>query len=211
MHAGDLSGRFKGVVQTTENKWLTCGCDFDCVPFGRKARREFPTSSPLAQFKARVYRWLRLDWALFLRMVAESQCETVSRGRLKPYLSQIFGFGAGSSRATTVSEKPLVLCEPSQNGLFAECPQRQRPMAVLPARPNAWPCGSTISKSPSILIEPLLLTVILVAGICSPVIGHSDFISLRLPRFTSYTNPRTSICFGKNGSRRTRTTCSRTF
>src|SRR6185369_17652366 len=136
-------------------------------------------------------------------MCTASQCETVSQGPLEPHLPQIFGFGVGSSRATTVSVKPLVLCEPSQKGLFAECPQRQRPIAVLPARPKVWPCGSTISKSPSILIEPLLFTVTLVAGIFSPVFGHSDFISLRLPRLTSYTNPRTSICFGKNGSRRT--------
>ena len=40
MHACDLSGRVHGVVQKAENKRLTCGRDFNCVPFGRKARRE---------------------------------------------------------------------------------------------------------------------------------------------------------------------------
>src|SRR5262245_24202617 len=67
-----------------------------------------------------------------------------------------------------MSLKPLVLWEPSQNGLLAEWPQRHRPIAVRPAKPNAWPWGSQISKSPSILIEPLLFTVILVAAIYSP-------------------------------------------
>src|SRR5215469_16888354 len=85
--------------------------------------------------------------------------------RSSPQVAQILGFGAGRSRATTWSVKPLVLCEPSQNGLLAEWPQRHRLMAVRPASPNGWPCGSTISKSPSILMGPLLLMVILVAAI----------------------------------------------
>src|SRR5580692_13130505 len=75
-----------------------------------------------------------------------------------------FGLGGGSSRATTGSLKPEVLCEPSQNGLFAEWPQRQRPIEVRPARPKARPSGSTISKSPSTRIDPLLLMVILAAA-----------------------------------------------
>src|SRR5689334_11385166 len=75
------------------------------------------------------------------------------------------GLGGGSSRATTVSLNPEVLCEPSQKGLFAEWPQRQSDMVVRPARPKGAPCGSTISKSPSTRMEPLLLTVILVAAI----------------------------------------------
>jgi hypothetical protein len=31
-----------------------------------------------------------------------------------------FGLGGGNSRAAQVLEKPLRLCEPSQNGLFSE-------------------------------------------------------------------------------------------
>src|SRR5580700_5711932 len=75
------------------------------------------------------------------------------------------GFGGGSSRATTGSLKPELLWEPSQNGLLAECPQRHSPMAVGPASPKDWPAGSTISKSPSTRIDPLLLIVILAAAI----------------------------------------------
>src|SRR5215472_19091932 len=76
-----------------------------------------------------------------------------------------FGFGGGSSRATTVSVKPEVLWDPSQKGLFMEWPQRQSDMVVRPAKPKSAPCGSTISKSPSTRIEPLLFIVILVAAI----------------------------------------------
>jgi hypothetical protein len=67
-----------------------------------------------------------------------------------------------------VSEKPEVLCDPSQKGLFEEWPQRQSETVVRPASPKGAPCGSTISKSPSTRIEPLLLMVILVAAIFSP-------------------------------------------
>ena|SRR5215467_2410588 len=79
-----------------------------------------------------------------------------------------FGLGGGSSRATTVSVKPEVLCEPSQKGLFAEWPQRQSDTAVCPPSPKALPSGSRISKSPSTRMDPLFLTVIFVAAIFSP-------------------------------------------
>ena len=79
-------------------------------------------------------------------------------GVVSPYT---FGFGGGSSRATTWSEKFARWCAPSQNGLFSEWPQRHNEITVRPARPNAAPVGSQISNSPSIRIEPLLLTVIL--------------------------------------------------
>ena len=50
-----------------------------------------------------------------------------SRARLIDALS---GSGLGvheiGQRAVTSDLKPQVLCEPSQNGLFADCPQRQR-------------------------------------------------------------------------------------
>jgi hypothetical protein len=52
--------------------------------------------------------------------------------------------------------------------LFEEWPQRQSETVVRPASPKGAPCGSTISKSPSTRIEPLLLMVILVAAIFSP-------------------------------------------
>src|SRR5580692_6608406 len=97
-----------------------------------------------------------------------SQSETVSPRKLSPisrFTTYSFGLGGGSSRATTGSLKPEVLCEPSQNGLLAEWPQRQRPIEVRPARPKAWPSGSTISNSPSTRIDPLLLMVILAAAI----------------------------------------------
>jgi hypothetical protein len=50
-------------------------------------------------------------------------------------------------------------CEPSQNGLLADSPQRQRPKAVLLPRPYTIPLESIISKSPSILMDPLLLII----------------------------------------------------
>lgn len=51
-----------------------------------------------------------------------------------------FGFGGGSSRATQVSWKPVRAWEPSQNGLFADCPQRHSEITVRPAKPNSLPC-----------------------------------------------------------------------
>src|SRR5579864_565128 len=75
---------------------------------------------------------------------------------------QGFGGKGSSSLATMTLSKLHCLCAPSQNGLFADCPQRQRDTAVLPARPNTRPCASTISKSPSTRIEPLSLIRILV-------------------------------------------------
>jgi hypothetical protein len=41
----------------------------------------------------------------------------------------------------------------------ADSPQRQRPKAVLPSRPYTIPQQSIISKSPSILMDPLLLII----------------------------------------------------
>src|ERR1700676_4399054 len=88
-----------------------------------------------------------------------------------------FGFGGGSSRAATLSAKLQVLCDPSQNGLLADWPQRQRPIVVRPAKPNARPSGSTISKSPPTRSEPLWFTVILVAAILSPRKSLQDCVS----------------------------------
>src|SRR5262252_3417874 len=72
-----------------------------------------------------------------------------------------FGTGGGSSRATTLSENPTRLWLPSQKGLFADWPQRHSEMMVRPASPNGAPVGSRISNSPSIRMEPSLLTVTL--------------------------------------------------
>lgn len=68
--------------------------------------------------------------------------------------------GGGSARAGQDDSKPAARCEPSQNGLFFDAPQRHKPIAVRPARSNLFPSGSQTSKSPSTLIEPLLLMVI---------------------------------------------------
>src|SRR5580704_15544964 len=46
-------------------------------------------------------------------------------------------------------------------------------MEVRPARPKARPSGSTISKSPSTRIDPLLLTVILAAAMRASEKGRS--------------------------------------
>src|SRR5215472_2882678 len=85
--------------------------------------------------------------------------------RQAPYCFHTLGLGGGKSRAVTVSEKPTRLWLPSQNGLFAEWPQRQSVIVVRPPSPNAWPIGSRISKSPSTRMEPLFCTVIFVVGI----------------------------------------------
>src|ERR1700737_4446964 len=88
---------------------------------------------------------------------------------LRDCMFQILGFFVGGARATTVSLNPVALCEPSQNGLFFDCPHRHRLITDRPARSKALPCGSKISKSPSMRIEPLLLTVTFV-GIFFPQI-----------------------------------------
>ena len=38
-----------------------------------------------------------------------------------------------------MSANPQALCDPSQNGLLAECPQRHKPIAVRPASPKRAP------------------------------------------------------------------------
>ena len=84
-----------------------------------------------------------------------------------PALRQRFqGLGATGcrSRALTVSLKLCRLCEPSQNGEFAVCPQRQRLTAVRPPSPKGLPSWSTISKSPSTRSGPLLKMVTFAAG-----------------------------------------------
>jgi hypothetical protein len=45
---------------------------------------------------------------------------------------QGFGFGGGSSYASHCDWKPTLLWVPSQKGLFADCPHRQREITVRP-------------------------------------------------------------------------------
>ena len=64
---------------------------------------------------------------------------------------------AGRALAT---RSPTLLCEPSQNGLFANCPQRQRETTVRPARPQTFPSSSAIAMlSPSTRSGPLFRTM----------------------------------------------------
>jgi hypothetical protein len=76
------------------------------------------------------------------------------------------GLGAGglASAATITDWNPHVLCTLSQNGLFADWPQRHSDTRVRPSSAIGWPLPSTSSKSPSTRIEPLLLNVIRVAA-----------------------------------------------
>ena len=93
-----------------------------------------------------------------------------------------FGFGGGNSRAVTGSEKPIRLWLPSQKGLLALWPQRQREITVRPESPKAAPVGSKIPNSPSIRMGPFVKTVILV-GIQTDGItpdSHVPFSVMRL-------------------------------
>lgn len=134
--------------------------------------RKYAKNAPLGNYHICFVRVTRPCGQYHAIRPALSHPETVSRcgTALFPLshpdnLAYNFGFGGGNSRATAVSVNPAALCDPSQNGLFAECPHRHRPIAVRPAKPNAFPWGSTISKSPSTRIGPLLPIVILVVGI----------------------------------------------
>jgi hypothetical protein len=51
---------------------------------------------------------------------------------------------------------------PVAERLVGRLPQRQREITVRPARPNAAPAGSRISKSPSMRMGPLFKTITLV-------------------------------------------------
>src|SRR5213078_1266529 len=72
--------------------------------------------------------------------------------------------GSGASRASVSGQgarKPFVLCVPSQNGLFAELPQRQS--AALVQRRIVRPVPLTISRLPAISSGPSLAGVIVTA------------------------------------------------
>lgn len=108
----------------------------------------------------------------------------------------IFGGGGGvsfggNSLATTTLSNAHCLWLPSQNGLFADRPHRHSATWVRPPSPKARPCESTISKSPSILIEPLSRIVIFVAAISSfrqnafelNILGLTDPLHPTMPKF----------------------------
>jgi hypothetical protein len=50
-----------------------------------------------------------------------------------------FGFGGGNSLAGHTDSNPVRPCDPSQKGLFKDCPQRHKPMVVRPARSKGFP------------------------------------------------------------------------
>src|SRR5690606_3051007 len=76
----------------------------------------------------------------------------------------LYAFFGGRSNATASCSK-CPRCDASQKGLFLESPQRQIETTVRPCKPYASPFRSTISKSPSIFTDPLLLIVSLVLAI----------------------------------------------
>src|SRR3990170_1891239 len=101
------------------------------------------------------------------RYLAEKHCKkfcTSPWERPQPTCVTYRIFLGGSANATASCSK-CPLCEPSQNGLFLESPQRQIETMSLPARSYGMPFLSTISKSPSTFREPLLFTVIFVVAI----------------------------------------------
>ena len=58
-------------------------------------------------------------------------------------VAQAFGAGGASSAASQLELKPTRLCEPSQNGFLADCPQRHSETTVRPARPHSLPLSSS--------------------------------------------------------------------
>src|SRR5260221_10948515 len=91
------------------------------------------------------------------------------RCRMGLIAPQAFGTGGGSTRAGPAEAKPVLPWVTSQKGLLADCPQRQRLIAVRPARPNERPSWSRmVMPSPSRRIGPLLRTMILMSGIGAP-------------------------------------------
>lgn len=111
--------------------------------------------------------------SLALPAMASADCAETGEGTKCYRLRLLFHYGkrglhiftgglvgaGGRSRATMTLSKAHCLCVPSQNGLLADCPQRQSDTVVRPPSPNTLPCESTISKSPSTLIDPLSLIV----------------------------------------------------
>jgi hypothetical protein len=73
------------------------------------------------------------------KTLARKGAKLAKRKEIKTY---IFGFGAGSSLAGHTDSKPAVRWDPSQNGLFWECPQRHNPIVVRPAKSNGFPSAS---------------------------------------------------------------------
>lgn len=86
----------------------------------------------------------------------------LSSGRIFSFRKKRHGVLRGGRSNAFTSCSNFSLCEPSQNGLLAEPPQRHSDTMVRPWSPKIFPCISTISKSPSTFSGPLLLTLIFV-------------------------------------------------
>src|SRR6478672_1201272 len=81
-------------------------------------------------------------------------------------------FLGGRAKATALCSK-CPLCDPSQKGLLLERPHLQRETTVRPPRSYTLPSLSTISKSPSMRVDPLLLITSFVVAIISLVCGKN--------------------------------------
>src|ERR1039457_2437422 len=114
--------------------------------------------------------------------------------------SYSLGLGGGRSRAATASVKPVRAWEPSQNGLLADCPQRQSEITVRPARPKAAPIGSRISKSPSMRMGPLLKTETLVGitGMVARVVWNQTAAGFQVVPAALGIEPKKVFCLQQN-------------
>src|SRR2546426_9129620 len=90
----------------------------------------------------------------FKASLRASHRETFSA--LRRRITHNLGLGGGNSRADTWSAKPLVLCEPSQKGLLAEWPHRQKATTVRPGNERSEEHTSEL-QSPCNLVCRLLL------------------------------------------------------
>lgn len=87
--------------------------------------------------------------------------DVISRRYLRPMIKVRSYFRGGRSNATASCSK-CPLWDPSQKGLLPDRPHRHKEIMVRPCNPYTLPFISTISKSPSTFVEPLLLMVIFV-------------------------------------------------